>query len=77
MSSESGASTSADETPEPNPNLDHTPKPPEDQLAAIALSEVDSHGNGIAHVSAAENNHQEIENDEEEVQANSVAPGLA
>ncbi|KAM1806944.1 hypothetical protein ACFX11_030019 [Malus domestica] len=77
MSSESGASTSGDEGSEPNPNPDHTPKPPEDQLATLALSEVDSHGNGVAHGSAAENNRQEIENDEEEVQANSVAPGLA
>ncbi|XP_018505271.2 vacuolar fusion protein MON1 homolog [Pyrus x bretschneideri] len=77
MSSESGASTSGDEASEPNPNPDHTPKPPEDQLAALALSEVDSHGNGVGHGSAAENNHQEIESDEEEVQVNSVAPGLA
>ncbi|KAM1149067.1 hypothetical protein FF1_029642 [Malus domestica] len=77
MSSESGASTSGDEASEPNTNPDHTPKPPEGQLATLALSEGDGHGNGVAHGSAAENNRQEIENDEEEVQANSVAPGLA
>ncbi|CAN6556976.1 unnamed protein product [Malus baccata var. baccata] len=75
MSSETGTSTSGDEAWEPNPNP--IPKPPEDQLAALALSEADSHANGVAHGSAEGNNHQEIENEEEEVRANSVAPGLA
>ncbi|KAM2991737.1 hypothetical protein FF2_005426 [Malus domestica] len=76
MSSKSGVSTSGGEASEPNPNPDHTPKPLENQLAALALSEVDSHRNDIAHGSATENNHQEIENDEEEVQANLVTPRL-
>ncbi|PQQ01738.1 vacuolar fusion protein MON1 homolog [Prunus yedoensis var. nudiflora] len=70
MSSESRASSSGDEASEPNPNP--IPKPPEDQLAALALSETDSHANGVVHGSAGENNqnHQEIESDEEEVEAN-------
>ncbi|PQM43220.1 vacuolar fusion protein MON1 homolog [Prunus yedoensis var. nudiflora] len=77
MSSESRASSSGDEASEPNPNP--IPKPPEDQLAALALSETDSHANGVVRGSAGENNHnhQEIESVEEEVEANSAAPGLA
>ncbi|XP_008225682.1 PREDICTED: protein SAND [Prunus mume] len=77
MSSKSRASSSGDEASEPNPNP--IPKPPEDQLAALALSETDNHANGVVHGSAGEtnHNHQEIESDEEEVEANSAAPGLA
>ncbi|KAM5584136.1 vacuolar fusion protein MON1 [Rosa sericea] len=68
------ASSSGDETSDPKPNP--ITKPPEDQLAALALSETDSQANGVAYESPRGNNHNEIE----EVAAaltNSAPPGSA
>ncbi|PRQ33543.1 putative vacuolar fusion protein Mon1 [Rosa chinensis] len=66
------ASSSGDETSDPKPNP--ITKPPEDQLAALALSDTDSQANGVANESPRGNNHNEIENEEEVAALTNSAP---
>ncbi|XP_062013636.1 vacuolar fusion protein MON1 homolog isoform X1 [Rosa rugosa] len=66
------ASSSGDETSDPKPNP--ITKPPEDQLAALALSETDSQANGVAYESPRGNNHNEIENEEDVAALTNSAP---